>query len=204
MQWILSNLVFRYEDANGYLFPTVKIRDGEPLYSWRYSLENWLGPSLHLDKESYSHKWNSEYNKRYSSQPSIFFCHGNSTNTNILAITGKGTFFDEDHPGAPKSAPPDTIIIIEVKDSNIHWMEPGDINVEDLKQENTRGIFTEGVHVGFANGTVCRLSSKTPIENIKKLCYAKRPKEENKETLLGKYIEAEWVNPIIQKEYETQ
>ncbi len=191
MQWMLA-MMRHFKDDKGHLLPTVITSKGEPLYSWRYNMLNLLAPSLELDNESYGHKWNDEYNKRYSSETTIWYCYQGNPSTNIVAITGKGTAFDEGDPGLLKQMRPDTIVIIEIKDSKINWMEPRDVNVDDLKQNRMLGVFTAGIHVGFLDRSVWRLSPNTPVDRIKAACYLKRPKEDTAERLLGKYVEEKW------------
>ncbi len=192
MQLMLDAIQHNYKDEKGNILPTVVRSNGQRLYSWRYNMLNLLAPSLELDDASYSHRWDDDYNTRYSSQPTEWYCYGGNAYTNILAITGKGTLFDDEHPGPVDGVRRDTIILIEARDSKINWMEPKDVAVQDLRQGILRGVSTEGVHVGFLDGSVWRLSPNTPVDTVKRLCRTARPDSESREHLLARYVERAW------------
>jgi hypothetical protein len=167
---------------------TIVDETNRPLFSWRFYVNGLImGPYWEEKKDRFKHRWDSDYNKDIESIRPPWFCFSSSTNANVFAVTGKGTAFGDNDPLSLKSIPPDTILLIEVKDSGIHWMEPGDIRVDELTQKNTEGVRADGVHVLFADGQVWYLSRNTPIENIRKLCYVERGGDVTRDSLLKKY-----------------
>ena len=65
-----------------------------------------------------------------SERASYEFCLDGDTTTSIFAITGRGTAFSEKLP--INQLAEDTILLIEVRDSHIHWMAPGDFVIDEL------------------------------------------------------------------------
>jgi hypothetical protein len=47
--------------------------------------------------------------------------------TNVVAITGPGTAFDDERDCRLADIDDDTILVIEVASTDVHWAEPGDL-----------------------------------------------------------------------------
>src|SRR5262249_42651950 len=105
--------------------------------------------------------------------------------TNIVAITGPGTAFDEDHPTRLKDIPPSTILCIEIAHSGIHWMAPGDLRLGKLPQSLSRGLDGRGLHVGCADGSVWFVTADVPLSEVEKLCTIEGAKKYDREKVLG-------------------
>jgi len=75
--------------------------------------------------------------------------------------------------------PENTILIVEVADSAIHWMEPRDLSIETISfriNDKTKPCLSshhpDGPLVGFADGEVFRVSRDIPPETLRALLTA--------------------------------
>ncbi|WP_435021626.1 DUF1559 domain-containing protein [Tundrisphaera sp. TA3] len=124
-------------------FPPAYIADpeGRPMHSWRVLILQFLEPGLY-GAYDFAEPWDGPNNSRLAlSKPNFFACPngpdygGHSNRTNYLAIVGPGTAF----PGGRSTSlsdvsdpTGDTIMIAEVADSGINWMEPRDLDVRTI------------------------------------------------------------------------
>ncbi len=110
--------------------------------------------------------------------------------TYYKAITGAETAFELDTPRSLKQLPKDLVIVVRVPRSDTHWMEPGDLCIEQLApSEETRRqlLCNDGYLVLFADGESWLLSSKTPILDLCKFFTISGAKQSDRERLLGPY-----------------
>jgi prepilin-type processing-associated H-X9-DG protein len=66
-------------------------------------------------------------------------------------------------------------------------MQPGDVHLDKIPDSISAGLHGKGVHVGFADGAVWRLSKDVPIHDLKKLCTLEGATQHDRERLLGPY-----------------
>ncbi|MGD9127437.1 MAG: DUF1559 domain-containing protein [Planctomycetia bacterium] len=139
----------------------VKNKEGKPLYSWRlmispYFCESRFFKAFHLDEP-----WDSPHNKRLAEKNLEYYFHCPSCNdqrpgtTNYVLVTGPGTIWDSDEPRSFKDIPypEQTLILIEVADSSIHWTEPKDLEIDAIDPSflDEKGNFKTN-HGGFVLG----------------------------------------------------
>jgi prepilin-type processing-associated H-X9-DG protein len=91
-----------------------------------------------------------------------------SRHTNIVAITGPGTAFDEDRECTLDDIDVDTIVAIELQDSGIDWAAPGDLPISEITASVLSGLDGHGVNVLFADGTVWYIPHEVRFEDLKK------------------------------------
>ena len=129
-----------YESAHGHFPPAyIADKDGTPMHSWRVLVLPFIDEgSLHR-AYNFSEPWNSPHNSKLADKmPSMFHMPSEPSSTsmtNIVAITGPGTAF----PGARSTRKAEftdgsdnTILLAEIADSNINWLEPRDLQVEEM------------------------------------------------------------------------
>ncbi len=98
--------------------------------------------------------------------------------TSYVAIVGPGTAFPDGNKNVSMAAIRDgtsnTVVVAEIADSNIHWMEPRDLRIDEMSfviNDKTKPSISsrhgDGAHVLLADGSVRWLSNSTPPEVVK-------------------------------------
>jgi hypothetical protein len=190
---------------------------GKPLYSWRGEVvtyrDNWF---FNMGgKWDSSAPWDSPANKQMADYP-WQFCYdalvtwdwpkGYSKETSMMAITGPGTAFgcDGDMPKSLTEIPGNTILVVETRNSGIHWMQPGDFDIRTMPKTinapDGRGIssrYPGGFHVLFADEIVWFLSDKVPFEALEKFFTIEGARKNDRQKILGPYVLAP--NPPLRR-----
>ena len=83
--------------------------------------------------------------------------------TTVMAVVGSGSAFDALRSGSSK-VPSDAIVLVEVLDSETHWMSPGDYSIPSISVDRPKlgSCYGPGFHVAFVDGTVWYLSTEVP------------------------------------------
>jgi hypothetical protein len=177
--------------------PAVRTDDlGRPLSSWRFQILPYV--ESHMIGIDYSKRWDDAANRWLSRTPSQAYCFSENgasperLRTNVVAITGPGTAFDGDEGLRYEDLDFDMILAIEVAHSDYHWMEPGDLHIDEVRESVTRGFDGDGVHVLFASGEVCFLRRDVPLADLKKFFTIEGAKRYDREEVLGPYAEQKW------------
>lgn len=164
--------------------------DGEPLASWRVEILNWVdaGPPKVLQG-----RWSDPANRQLREQAIWLYCFSRNPSTNLMAISGPGTPFQASYEENAE-IDLDAILLVEVKYSEIHWMEPGDFSLDKLaamKKETPAGevfgVHPEGFHVAFWDGEVWFLSRKTPMGLLRRFVTVDGAAEHDRDDLLSEY-----------------
>jgi hypothetical protein len=139
---------------------------GDPSYDLS---EPWNGPhntQLHLDKVPYSFM---QCPSETQQSPAI---------TNYIAVVGPGTMWTGCEPVKPSADGSDDekILVIEVIDSDILWIEPRDLTLEEALDSlhATKGTrigshHPDGIHYVTVGGTVRTLDPNIDRESLRKL-----------------------------------
>ena len=136
-----------YHDANG-CFPPAYIagKNGKPLHSWRVLILPYLERTDLYKAYNFTEPWDGPRNhKLLASCPRLYQCPSDpsacasgSTQTSYFAVVGpKAAWPGEksrklgtvDFPGGPSN----TIMVVEVANSGIPWMEPRDLSLDVLR-----------------------------------------------------------------------
>ncbi|MHC4179485.1 MAG: DUF1559 domain-containing protein [Planctomycetota bacterium] len=166
-------------------FPPAYIPDenGRPKHSWRVLLLPYLEQKILYDDYNFDEPWDGPNNSRLADAIGDVYNYrcpadwGDPSETSFVMIVGPGTI--SDGPTARKieditDGTSRTIMVVEVANSGIHWMEPGDLKAEDItfaiNDGTPAGIRSEhpgGAHVLFCDTRVQFLPDSTdpaPIE----------------------------------------
>lgn len=186
-----------YHDAHG-CFPPAYISDegGRPMHSWRVLILPYIGQRALYEQYAFSEPWDGPNNRKLAGQiPSVYQCPssnaaaGGRPATSYLAVVGpknvwprgKTTKLSDIRDGAAY-----TIMLVEVANSDIHWMEPRDLSFEDalrgINSPEGMGISSRHIsgedyfhygtpiaNVAFADTHVRRLPEGFPVEELKSL-----------------------------------
>lgn len=168
---------------------------GRPLCSWRLRLLPFMeGIMIGIH---YGKPWDDPVHRQVTADPryNLFSlaADGNSPDrfhTDFVALTGPGTPLDEGQGCRIEDLDTsDTILVIEVAESNIHWTAPGDLNIDEIPEANTAGPDGGGVHVLFANGEVWFLHRDVPLVDLKQFFTIEGGEKYDREKLLAPYAE---------------
>lgn len=175
-----------YESTYG-RFPPPYVTDaqGKPLYSWRVLILPYLEEQRLHAQWRMDEPWDSPHNQSLP-EPYSYKCPtarrnrqpGSPPYTDFLAVVGPGMAWEE---GKRLSladfvdAQGNTVMVVEVRGSQIHWAEPVDFDGTASLKINARPGLSIGSHhsgganVLFANGWTVHLPDTTSEEEIKAL-----------------------------------
>jgi len=162
-----------------------------PISSWRFSLRFY---SLENEAFIFNEPWDSIANQEWARTSENPFPTLDGEHTYIVAITGPDTFFDEVKNLGPTAFDEDTIVLVEVRNSGIHWMQPGDLSIESMPKTidpseglGISGNLPGGFHVAFADGQAWFLSNDVPFEDLQRFFTREGALKASREELLEPY-----------------
>lgn len=179
----ISLALQNYHDEYGCL-PPAHYADstGRPMHSWRVLIWPFYDANPAYNQYRFDEPWNGPNNRRLHQLQNYFDCPADNTsdtfNTNYVAVTGsrlwpKSGTYSLDSPGRPASR---TIMIVEISDSDIHWMEPRDLPLDELDKwldPNSKprlfGNHINGGWVAFPDGHIEFLTRDEVIKRLKAL-----------------------------------
>ena len=189
-----------YHDEHGSFPPAyVEDKNGKPMHSWRVEmLQHGLGQGLLYDKYDFTQPWNGPNNLPLAKEMPFRYRFASieepTTHTNVVAITGPGTAF----PGAESTKLDDfkdglenTIMFVEIANSNISWMEPRDFDIEtmsftinDRDRPSISAPHWRQPFVCFADASVYKVSEDIPPEYLRALMTIDGGEEITREELI--------------------
>lgn len=135
-----------YESSNGH-FPPAFVRgpDGTPWHSWRVLLLPYLNEEEVYEQYRFDEPWNGPNNWNLADRINVgyFQCpcgrdHQRTLNTNYVVVVGDETAFPGERStslGNITDGPENTLLLVEIGNSDIHWMEPRDLEFDSLAFE---------------------------------------------------------------------
>jgi len=152
-----------YDQTFGHL-PAVCEKNpvGKCTLSWRVALLFYMGGRPLPSRPSPENPWDSVKNLQYLRESVLQFCESPSTDTIMLAVTGKGAAFDTAESQRLRDMDANRIVLIENRRAGVHWLAPIEFDAEPLlgtagveKWNRFMAEFGErGFHIGFADGAV--------------------------------------------------
>jgi prepilin-type processing-associated H-X9-DG protein len=180
----LGQALHQYEAEQGGLPPVHTLDVSRaPLCSWRTLILPYLEQTEMYQRYHQEEPWNSENNNRISKvRMEIWRCPSDDStfihesNTSYVAVVGPHTAW---HAGSGvkrgeiKDSLADTILLVEMKYSEIGWAEPRDLDLDQLppgvtKQNLLHSLSNHagGVNVLFADGSVRFIREDIPWEDF--------------------------------------
>ena len=176
-----------YHDVYGRFPPAYQCdASGKPLHSWRVLIMPFIEASTFYQRYNFGEPWNGPNNSQLGQQtPSFFRSPFDSRSpqgmTSYVAIVGPGTMWpgEKSHNIAELTdGAINTIMVVELLNTDIHWMEPRDLRIEDLatvwrdpkhKPPRMDGWETSYAFVAYADGSVDWLERDAAIERLQAL-----------------------------------
>jgi len=203
LQQISAALYNQKDSHKDNLLPQPILLDnaGRPLSSWRLkTLCRVTSPPTTFDLGS---PWNAAVNRSLAAWPCWVYCFDEKSSniaceTNLFAITGRDTAFNPEAPVASTELDADVVVVMDVANSGVHWIEPGDYQVSELTKcsgtlnECVNSIIPNRIYVLFADGEIWRLSGKTPMERIKPFFTLRGAKNHSRSEELNEYCLDKW------------
>jgi prepilin-type processing-associated H-X9-DG protein len=178
-----------YQDTYG-CFPPAYIADehGRPMHSWRVLILPYLDELPLYNEYRFDEPWNGPHNAKLADRfVRVFRCpqepsdieNPTRTMTSYVAVIGPQTAW----PGTQSVKLSDfadgrsnTILVAEVANSGIHWMEPRDLHVLQMNPainpKAGQGISSAhdgGAHALLADGSVRFLKNDLPVTTVRAL-----------------------------------
>ena len=145
---IIAIALMRYDADHGHLPPAyIADANGKPMHSWRVLILPYLDRRDIYEAYDFKEPWNGPHNLKLASikLPDFFSCPnhtGNQKCTNYVAVVGPQTVW----PGEKTSSTSEvaagdgiaeTVLLMELPNSDINWMEPRDLSFDELCNKMT-------------------------------------------------------------------
>ena len=175
---IISLALQNYHDTHGKYPPAYLTDDsGNRLHSWRTMLLPYMEMNNIRAEIDMDQPWDATENAPFRNLeiPTYQSSRGERVvagATNFVAVVGPGTVFDPDRINEIASIRDGTVntaIFIELPSSEIQWMEPQDVSIEEAIEIVKNNPYPTGVIVGMADGTATVLPKDMPAEDIRNL-----------------------------------
>lgn len=149
-------------------FPPAYIADanGQPMHSWRVLILPFMEQQELYDQYRFDEPWDGPNNQKLHSKvvdtyccPSVHSGTEHTTHTNYVAIIGPNTVW----PGSGTTdfsaivdGTSNTVMLIESKSADIHWIEPRDVDLNEATRLLASTDWEDAVHVreGFFYRTI--------------------------------------------------
>jgi hypothetical protein len=131
-----------YESTYG-CFPPAYVADesGKPMHSWRVLILPHLGENAVYQKYDFDEPWDGPNNsKLHDIIMPYYHCRSErpdakETDTSYVVVVGPGTMFPGERSvklGDISDGTTCTLMVVEVANSGIHWMEPRDLQITKM------------------------------------------------------------------------
>jgi len=156
---MIGQALHRYVQDYGCFPPPYLVDDaGKPMHSWRILILPYLDGQDLYGRYNWSEPWNSAHNRQLAKfMPEVYRCPAapaGTATTSYVAVLGPHTPWRVAG-GMTYSGVKDisTIMVVEVADSGISWMEPRDLayNQALLGVNNATTVGISSHHTSFAN-----------------------------------------------------
>lgn len=172
-----------YADLHGTLPPAYTVdADGKPLHSWRTLILPQLEQQGLYEQIKLDEPWDSPHNSQFHGTVLAVYKNPSdpsgpaSPYANYVVVVGDQTAFPGDKPYKmsdmlSKDGGSNTILMLEVENMDIHWMEPRDLKFDEMDfnigAPGGVGGFSGGAHAVFGDMTIRFLGNDLDPESLK-------------------------------------
>jgi len=162
----ISLAMLNYSSSYGHLPPAyIADEHGKPMHSWRVLLLPFLEQEDLYKQYSFEEPWDGPNNSKLHDEivkqyrcPKDPKLDDPVNGSSYMVVTGQGTAFDGDHEttgSEVRDGMSNTLLLVEVRNPETHWMEPVDITLINAFVRFTDGSKTEDCcnHTGEINFT---------------------------------------------------
>jgi len=155
---------------------------GNPAHSWRLLIIPYLESTSFYAQYRFNEPWNGPNNRLlHDIAPVLYRCPCESTSnlkqneTSYVAIVGPQTAWSPDPSKTRHDPPGQALLIVEIANSGIHWLEPRDWDVSegiDLINSGPNGpssLHLGGVLAARADGSIEFLPNTLSVEELREL-----------------------------------
>jgi Protein of unknown function (DUF1559) len=175
-----------YHDVYG-SFPPAYVADanGKPMHSWRVLVLPFAEHKPLYDLYDFNEPWDGPNNSKLHDQFPPYFCCPSSHEkqpkgeTNYVVVVGPRTMWPGEKSNKMadlKDGTSNTLMVVEVHNSGIHWMEPRDLHVVQTPMtiNPPRGAGISSLHANvalalFADGHTTALPNTIPADVLRAL-----------------------------------
>jgi hypothetical protein len=159
----IAQALKQYELVNGTLPPAyIADENGKPMHSWRVLILPYIERQDLYEKYRFDEPWDGPNNSQlHNHRVHLFECPSDDhtmNNTSYIAVTGAKTIWPNEKTtkfSDVKDGLGNTILLVEVRDSGIHWMEPRDLDITQMPMaiNSDKGLSISSSHetLAFAN-----------------------------------------------------
>jgi hypothetical protein len=155
-----------YHDEHASFPPAYLVdKEGKPAHSWRVLLLPYLGRQDLYDAYRFDEPWDGPNNRKLEDQlRDVYSCPGEPNappwRTNYVAVVSAVTAWPGSQPVGIKyfvRGTSYTILLVEIANSEIHWMEPRDLRMADLVGSDSEDLGEDipGPHPGIVHCLFC-------------------------------------------------
>lgn len=166
----LITAIMTYDSHKRRLPPAIVTdAEGRPMHSWRVAILPYIEENGMYSNYRFKEPWNSPHNSKVTAErPEIFHCpsdkQSGESDTSYVAVLSPNSVWGINQSKSIdgiKDGTDKTILLIEMKNSGIHWAEPRDLDLSNLppsidKQKLFESLSNHigGVCVAFADGPI--------------------------------------------------
>jgi len=161
--------------------PYVTDAEGKPLYSWRVLILPWIDGGLETyERWHFDEPWDSPHNLSLPT-PTVYQCPARNRPpyTDYMAVVGPGLSWEENRElkfEDIRDGASNTVMIVEVRNSYVHWAEPVDIDgsaplkINDATELSIGTFHSDSLRVYFPGGSsLAELPGTTTEEELRSL-----------------------------------
>jgi prepilin-type processing-associated H-X9-DG protein len=177
---LITIALHNYHDTYG-CFPPAYIADktGRPMHSWRVLILPFMEQENLYQQYRLDEPWDGPNNRKLADEIiSVYSCPGEPakpiTETSYVAIIGPHTAWPGEKARSLQEfadGSGNVLLVVEVHDSGIHWMEPRDLHVTQMAPTinavHGQGISSshpQGANAAYADGSVRYLHESLPAD----------------------------------------